>query len=327
MIVKRILSPKSPGGFRKLAAYMLNVKLDGADPVRWALGSYVLDAEHGGSKVGWAKATNCGTSDLGWATKAIIAHNSRNTRARANKAVHLVVSFPAGERPTRVQIEDIEQELCETIGFGSHMRISATHTNTATLHLHIGISRICPKTLHALHPHGDWWKLQAKAAELEIKHGLTLEPHTRSVQEAVLKREGGNVAQKLPAVSTLFQRRIADAVAARDKAMRELRAEHADYARRLSAWHSERFRQEKARAERGPLRRQAFAHLADQRRADRTERMAREAIERKALLAAYPLPRREDYALAQRQVQKAEPAQPRLGLSKTQDIPSRGIER
>ncbi len=64
--------------------------------------------EHEGEKVAWARATNCRTDDPGWAVKEILLTQARNTRSRSDKSYHLVVSFPEGEKPTRTQIEDIE---------------------------------------------------------------------------------------------------------------------------------------------------------------------------------------------------------------------------
>jgi hypothetical protein len=128
--------------------------------------------------VAWARAVNCGHDDPGWAVKHILSTQEQNTRSKSDKSYHLVVSFPEGERPTREQIEDIEDRLCDAIGFGEHQRVSAVHQNTDKWHLHVANNKVHPITLRNVTPIRDHFRLQAACAELEIKHGLTQEPHT-----------------------------------------------------------------------------------------------------------------------------------------------------
>jgi len=133
VIAKRIMSPQGGAGYQRLAGYVLNVQREHqpADPASWTrLNAYILDTAHQGEKVAWARATNCQTDDPGWAVKEILATQVRNTRSRGDKNYHLVVSFPEGERPTRAQIEDIEDRACAALGFEEHQRVSAVHQNT-----------------------------------------------------------------------------------------------------------------------------------------------------------------------------------------------------
>jgi hypothetical protein len=193
MIAKRILSPKGGSGFQRLGAYVLNVrdKDKGADPASWQrLGAYILDAGHGGEKVAWARVSNCASTDAGWAVKEIISTQARNTRSRRDKSYHLVVSFPEGERPTREQVEDIEDRLCDAIGLARHQRVSAIHQNTDNWHLHIAISTVDPTTFRNVAPFRDHFRLQEACAELEIKHGLTVENHTTQRDAAQDRRNG-----------------------------------------------------------------------------------------------------------------------------------------
>jgi hypothetical protein len=187
MIAKRVMSPKGGSGYQRLSGYVLNVDpkhREATDPASWTrLGAYILDADHHGEKVAWARATNCGSDDPGWAVKDILTVQAQNTRAKADKSYHLVVSFPEGERPTREQIEDIEDRLCESIGFGEHQRVSAVHQNTDNWHLHIAINKVHPTTLRCVTPRQDHFKLQAACQHLEIKHDLTRERHTVSPEQ------------------------------------------------------------------------------------------------------------------------------------------------
>lgn len=112
MIAKRVLTPKGGSGYQRLSRYVLNVQQEhreATDPASWTrLGAYILDTPHEGEKVAWARATNCGNDDPGWAVKHILSVQEQNTRSKSDKSYHLVVSFPEGERPTQVQMEDIE---------------------------------------------------------------------------------------------------------------------------------------------------------------------------------------------------------------------------
>ena len=198
MIAKRIMTPKGGSGFQRLSGYVLNVRQEhreATDPASWTrLGAYILDTPHAGEKVAWARATNCGHDDPGWAAKHILLTQEQNTRSRSDKSYHLVVSFPEGERPTREQVEDIEDRLCEALGFGEHQRVSAVHQNTDNWHLHVAINKVHPVTLRNVTPHRDHYRLQAACAELEIKHALTQEPHTLDPKESRERKARGRAA-------------------------------------------------------------------------------------------------------------------------------------
>lgn len=187
MITRRIIS-RHVGGYQRLAGYVLNVVTQhrSADPARWTrLNAYILDTERGGEKVAWERTTNCQGNDPGWAVKEILATQERNRSSRADKAYHLVVSFPDGEQPTRVQVEDIEDRLCAALGLEEHQRISAVHQNTDNWHLHVAINKVHPRTFRNPGLLWDHYRLQAAAVELEIRHGLRRTPHTTGPQRRV----------------------------------------------------------------------------------------------------------------------------------------------
>jgi hypothetical protein len=198
MIAKRILTPKGGSGYQRLSGYVLNVSQEHrvtTDPASWTrLGAYILDTGHAGEKVAWARATNCGSDDPGWAVKDILATQAQNTRSKSDKSYHLVVSFPEGERPTRSQSEDIEDQLCGALGYGDHQRVSAVHQNTDNWHLHIAINKVHPVTRRNVTPIRDHFLLQAECAELEIRHGLTKEPHTLDPKQARENKARGRAA-------------------------------------------------------------------------------------------------------------------------------------
>ena len=367
------------------------------DPASWTrLGAYILDTQHDGEKVAWARATNCGNDDPGWAAKAILSTQERNTRSKSDKSYHLVVSFPEGERPTREQVEDIEDQLCEAIGFGEHQRVSAVHQNTDNWHLHVAVNKVHPTTFRNVTPHRDHYRLQEACAELEIRHGLTQEPHTVDAEQGRERKARGKAADfearhggqsfltwaqehagaalvaardagggwqavhqaaatygltvKLRGAGLVvghqgdsrlhakasdvdrglalkamtaqlgpfeppgqeakagqpratyqkpqrggdlyeaFQRERQAAVQARDAAAAKLTTAHRDYARELADWYKQRVRHEREQKIRGPLRRDGFRHIAEQREQDRTARLARERDERYRVRAEHVVP-------------------------------------
>jgi hypothetical protein len=198
MIAKRVLTPKGGSGYQRLSGYVLNVRQEhreATDPASWTrLGAYILDTPHAGEKVAWARATNCGHDDPGWAVKHILSVQDQNTRSKSDKSYHLVVSFPEGERPSRARIEDIEDRLCDALGFGEHQRVSAVHQNTDNWHLHVAINKVHPVTLRNVTPIRDHFRLQAACVELEIKHGLTQEPHTVDFAQSRKRKARGRAA-------------------------------------------------------------------------------------------------------------------------------------
>lgn len=214
------MAPKGGTGFVGLARYVVNAK-SGIDPLSWErLGAYITDANHEGEKVAWARVMNCASDDPGWAVGEITTTQARNVRARASKSYHLVVSFPEGERPSREVMKDIEDRLCEAIGFAEHQRISAVHHNTDNWHLHVAISTVHPTSFKNIAPFQDHFRLQEACAELERKHGLTIEPHTLDPQQARERKPRGKAADfeaihGHPSFTTWVTQRKAPLLAAR----------------------------------------------------------------------------------------------------------------
>lgn len=141
------------------------------------LTSYITDEKTGGEKVGFTNITNCMSDDIDLAVMEVEATQAMNTRAKSDKTYHLIVSFRSGENPTEDQLKDIEQSICEGIGLGDHQRLSATHTDTENLHIHIAINKIHPETHNLIEPFYDHYKLSELCQELEVKHGLEQDRH------------------------------------------------------------------------------------------------------------------------------------------------------
>ena len=121
----------------------------------------------------YLKATNCGVDDPTLAVKVITATQSLSTRTKKDKSYHAMVSFPLCEEPTVSQLIDIEQTICERLGFGDHQRMSAGDNTDAThLRLHIAVSRVNTETLKVVDPYRDFYILDEACRDLELRHGL-----------------------------------------------------------------------------------------------------------------------------------------------------------
>ncbi|WP_017162638.1 TraI/MobA(P) family conjugative relaxase, partial [Xanthomonas phaseoli] len=136
------------------------------------LARYILDAKHDGEKVAYTAITNCGFDTPESAIAEVLATQALNTTSRNDKTYHLVVSFRAGERPTPEQLRDIEAHLCQVVGLGEHQRMSAVHTDTDNVHLHIAVNKVHPTSYRCVEPYFDYRKLDAACRELEQRHGL-----------------------------------------------------------------------------------------------------------------------------------------------------------
>jgi len=147
-------------------------RCDGGSSYR-TLATYIRDAKAGVSKARDVRVTNCHNPEPDLAVREIEATQGRNTRTQSDKSYHLVVSFPAGEQPSAEQLRGIEDRLCKAIGLGEHQRLSALHTDTAYLHLHVAINKVHPETFKITTPHRDFYKLQQACRALETEYGLT----------------------------------------------------------------------------------------------------------------------------------------------------------
>lgn len=189
MIAQRIQKKASGNSFKALAAYITAERDKGrGDPIGWN-----FDGPKHDTKVESISATNCISTDPGWAIKECCILGDQNTRSGLDKAYHLVASFPEGERPSPAQLADIESELVRAIGLQDHKRISAVHKNTDNWHVHIAICTVHPVTHRNFEPYYDKYRLQEACIELEKKHGLKPNSHT------IINREPWGIAGEIRA--------------------------------------------------------------------------------------------------------------------------------
>ena len=160
MIAKRVIR-KQDSSFRRLATYIFR--------------DFQEDAPE------YSRCTNCQSDDPLLSIKEVEAVQASNTRSKNDKTYHLVVSFRSGESPSHEQLEDIEDEICSSLGLGAHQRLSVLHADTDNLHLHLALNKIHPVSLRAVEPYYDKYRLDEACARLEKRHGL--EQDNRIVRE------------------------------------------------------------------------------------------------------------------------------------------------
>jgi len=142
------------------------------------LSEYILDTKNGSNKVDFSYFSNCDFDENDKNISFIHQMQSLNTTTRADKTLHLIISFQEDERPSRELLKQIESELLNSIGMEHHHRLSVLHDNTNNYHMHIAINRIDPQTHKRIDVFQDIVKMQKKAQELEKKFNLKVDNHT-----------------------------------------------------------------------------------------------------------------------------------------------------
>jgi hypothetical protein len=180
MIAKRVPRDKGTSDPARLVRYMV-AAVGGIDPNTWSRTSdYILDTKEStikGEKVASYRVTNCGTEDPAAAAILIQATQAANTRSKTDKTYHLVYSFPPGEHPSLEVLHAIEDELCASIGYADHHRVSAVHNDTDHLHVHVAINKVHPTGFQNIEPYYDKRQLMKACERLEIEYGLERTNH------------------------------------------------------------------------------------------------------------------------------------------------------
>ena len=159
-MISRRHNKKEPGSFRDLAEYIAAAKEKGEKLDNL----WIVNAKAG-----------CDFENLDLAICEIDATQALNTSVKRNKSYHLVVSFPKDEKPSLDALRDIEHHFAEVLGFTDHPRVIGTHCDTENFHMHVGYSRIHPKTLKAHWPEHDFPKRDQVCRNMEQKYGLKVD--------------------------------------------------------------------------------------------------------------------------------------------------------
>ena len=140
---------------------------------------YLLRGRAGVERVASTRVSNCESADPQWAAVEIEATQQANQRCGSERTYHLLLSFPPGERPDAATLAAIEDRVVQALGFGEHQRVSAVHTDTDHLHIHVAINKIHPRRLTVHTPLRDFETLGRVCAALEVEFGLQATNHQR----------------------------------------------------------------------------------------------------------------------------------------------------
>lgn len=117
--------------------------------------------------------------------KAVAAQNTRV----ADPVYHVILSWPAGEKPSDEQAFACGAHAIDSVGMGGHQYVFAVHRDTRNVHLHIAVNRVHPVSFRAVDPNRDYYKLDRAMRELELRFGWT---HDKG-PFAVFERDGKSV--------------------------------------------------------------------------------------------------------------------------------------
>ncbi|MEI2768358.1 MAG: relaxase/mobilization nuclease domain-containing protein [Gammaproteobacteria bacterium] len=154
---------------------------------------YLTDPQDKSERVSQIKVSNCYTDDLTAALLEVQNTQEMNTRAKSDKTCHLVLSFPEGERLSLSDLNAIEEQFCDVLGFNGHQRISVVHDDTNNLHMHIAINKIHPGNLTIHNPYYDYKKVAKLCEQIEQEYGLT------TVNHETVSDKASRVAQEIEA--------------------------------------------------------------------------------------------------------------------------------
>lgn len=142
-----------------------------------ALVNYITDTQNKQERVGKISISNCNSVDNTWAIHEILATQAKNQRAKGDKTYHVLISFAPGENPSAETLKVIEDRVASSIGFEDHQRISVVHHDTDSLHIHLAINKIRPKTCNLIEPYRAYKTFAEVASTLEIEFGLQITNH------------------------------------------------------------------------------------------------------------------------------------------------------
>ncbi len=140
---------------------------------------YITSTQGKTERLGTIQTTNCEAGKIDAVIAEVLATQRQNTRARGDKTYHLLVSFAPGETPAEAVLKDIENRICDGLGFSGHQRLSCVHHDTDNTHIHIAINKIHPTrgTMHE--PFLAYKKIGELCTILEAEHGLQSVNHKK----------------------------------------------------------------------------------------------------------------------------------------------------
>ena len=157
-----------------------------------SLAKYMLNPQGKEHRVGEVNMLNMLSKDPMDGVTEMELTQMRNTRAQSPDVMHLVISFPAGEKPSADVLTMIQARILNSLGMSEHQCLTASHIDTDHFHVHMAINKIHPKTFNLIDPYQSWNKLAQCCIDCERDYGLLKDNH---VVNRILYTEDGEVIE------------------------------------------------------------------------------------------------------------------------------------
>ena len=152
---------------------------------------YITDSQRKTERVGVVRISNCACENTDDAVIEILATQRMNMRATSDKTYHLIISFQPGDIVSEENLAEIEERLCDGLGFKDHQRISVVHHDTDNMHIHVAINKIHPERFTIHNPYFDYAKIAGLCEQLESEFNLAHDNHQRTNRHIDIESKAG----------------------------------------------------------------------------------------------------------------------------------------
>ncbi|WP_218451714.1 relaxase/mobilization nuclease domain-containing protein [Salmonella enterica] len=142
---------------------------------------------------------NCTSLETAAEEMEYTARQARYAKDDTDPVFHYILSWQSHESPRPEQIYDSVRHTLKALGLSSHQYVSAVHTDTDNLHVHVAVNRVHSDTGYLNCLSWSQEKLSRACRELELKHGFAPDngcwihaPGSRIVRKTAAERDRQN---------------------------------------------------------------------------------------------------------------------------------------
>lgn len=139
---------------------------------------------------------NCTSIESAAEEMEFAARNAKYAHNNSDPVFHYLLSWQSHESPRPEQIYDSVRHTLSRLGLSGHQFVSAVHTDTDNLHVHVAVNRVHPETGYLNRLSYSQEKLHKACRELELKHGFSpdngchvIAPDNRIVRRTSVERD------------------------------------------------------------------------------------------------------------------------------------------
>ncbi|EJT9668014.1 relaxase/mobilization nuclease domain-containing protein [Salmonella enterica] len=116
---------------------------------------------------------NCVSIETASQEMEYTARQARFRKSNSDPVFHYILSWQAHESPRPEQLYGSVRHTLKALGLSSHQYVSAVHTDTDNLHVHVAVNRVHPETGYINDLSFSKEKLSRACRELELKYGFS----------------------------------------------------------------------------------------------------------------------------------------------------------